>query len=105
MMQFMKGIPRELDEAATIDGCSKYKIFTRIILPLLKPSTANLFLLALYAASQALLNSSAENSIVNFTSLFSFEKLTLVVVCEKWKESLIPFTVVIIIRKGHLGNL
>ena len=38
MMQFIKGLPRELDEAAMIDGCSKYSIFTRIILPLLGPS-------------------------------------------------------------------
>ena len=38
MMQFMAGIPRELDEAAFVDGCSRYSIFTRIIVPLLKPS-------------------------------------------------------------------
>ncbi len=30
-------IPRELDEAAIIDGCSQYAIFWRIILPLAKP--------------------------------------------------------------------
>lgn len=35
---FMSGIPRELDEAACIDGCSVYGIFFRIILPLLKPA-------------------------------------------------------------------
>ncbi len=37
-VQFIKGIPRELDDAATIDGCSIYGIFPRIILPLIKPS-------------------------------------------------------------------
>lgn len=37
-MQFIRGIPTELDEAARIDGCSYYGIFTRIILPLIKPS-------------------------------------------------------------------
>ncbi|MDQ2086061.1 carbohydrate ABC transporter permease [Herbivorax sp. ANBcel31] len=35
---FMAGIPKELDEAACIDGCSVYGIFFRIILPLLKPA-------------------------------------------------------------------
>jgi multiple sugar transport system permease protein len=35
-MQFIYGIPRELDEAAAIDGCHKYSIFLRIIFPLLK---------------------------------------------------------------------
>ena len=37
-VQFIKGIPSDLDEAATIDGCSIYGIFPRIILPLIKPS-------------------------------------------------------------------
>lgn len=37
-MQFIKGIPKELDESAKIDGCSFYGIFVRIILPLIKPS-------------------------------------------------------------------
>lgn len=37
-VQFIKGIPVDLDEAARMDGCSIYSIFTRIILPLVKPS-------------------------------------------------------------------
>ena len=39
---FVKGIPRELEEAAAIDGGSKVKIFFEIILPLLKPITATI---------------------------------------------------------------
>ena len=38
VMQFIRGIPRELDEAAIVDGCSTYSVFTRIILPLVKPA-------------------------------------------------------------------
>ncbi|HAG69173.1 MAG TPA: ABC transporter permease [Lachnospiraceae bacterium] len=38
MKNFIDGIPRELDEAAKIDGCSYYTIFSRIILPLVKPA-------------------------------------------------------------------
>lgn len=37
-MQFIRGIPKELDEAAEIDGCSRFGIFTRIILPLMVPA-------------------------------------------------------------------
>lgn len=33
LVQFFRGIPKELDEAATIDGCSKFMILFRIILP------------------------------------------------------------------------
>jgi len=36
-MQFIYGLPVELDEAAEIDGCNKYTIFFRILLPLLIP--------------------------------------------------------------------
>jgi len=35
---FIDGIPRELDEAAKIDGCSYYSIFARIIVPLITPA-------------------------------------------------------------------
>lgn len=38
IMQFIEGIPRELDEAAKIDGCSYYGVFRRIILPLIVPA-------------------------------------------------------------------
>jgi raffinose/stachyose/melibiose transport system permease protein len=36
---FVKGIPYELEEAAAIDGCSKWKTFYQIIVPMLKPVT------------------------------------------------------------------
>ena len=40
MMNFIGGIPHDLDEAAKIDGCSYYAIYARIILPLLAPALA-----------------------------------------------------------------
>lgn len=38
MIGFFKSIPRELDEAAYIDGCNFYTVYWRIILPLLTPA-------------------------------------------------------------------
>ncbi|MDG4828164.1 carbohydrate ABC transporter permease [Solwaraspora sp. WMMD1047] len=38
MVQFMRGIPRELDDAAKIDGCSPYGVFRHVILPLSRPA-------------------------------------------------------------------
>ena len=38
LTQFIRTIPSELDEAAKIDGCSKFSIFFRIYLPLCKPA-------------------------------------------------------------------
>ena len=40
LMNFMGGIPRELDEAAKIDGCSYYGIFIKIMVPLCVPAIA-----------------------------------------------------------------
>lgn len=40
MVQFIRGLPRELDDAATIDGCGHFCIFFRIILPLSMPALA-----------------------------------------------------------------
>ena len=47
---FVAGLPKELDEAAMIDGCSFTGIFFRIILPLLKPVMATLGVLAFQAS-------------------------------------------------------
>jgi len=46
MMGFCANIPRELEEAAVIDGCSKYSAFFRIILRLIGPGIASAALLS-----------------------------------------------------------
>ena len=47
---FMKGIPKELDEAATIDGAGSFQVYTKIILPSIKPV---LMVVALFAFNGA----------------------------------------------------
>ena len=42
---FIKAIPKEVEEAATIDGCSKWQTYTKVILPLLKPTTVTVAVL------------------------------------------------------------
>lgn len=42
---FIKNIPVELEEAATIDGCNKFQIFWLIVFPLLKPITVTISIL------------------------------------------------------------
>ena len=45
LIQFLRGIPRELDESAYIDGCSTLRTLVSILLPLMKPAlfSAGLF--------------------------------------------------------------
>jgi multiple sugar transport system permease protein len=38
LVQFIRGLPRDIDESALIDGCSKFGIYTRIIMPLTVPA-------------------------------------------------------------------
>jgi len=40
LRQFMKGIPRDLEDAARIDGCGTLRIWWHVILPLTKPACA-----------------------------------------------------------------
>lgn len=46
LRQAIQAVPRELDEAATIDGAGHLRIFARIILPLITPSLATVGILA-----------------------------------------------------------
>ena len=50
MMQFISGVPKELDEAAIVDGCNRYSIFGYIILPLLKPALVTASIIQFYWA-------------------------------------------------------
>jgi multiple sugar transport system permease protein len=50
LRQFFMTIPRELSEAARIDGCSEFGIFWRIILPLARPALAVVALFAFMGA-------------------------------------------------------
>jgi len=42
---FIKSIPKELEEAAEIDGCSKPQIFFKVVLPILKPIVVTVVIL------------------------------------------------------------
>lgn len=48
MVQFFKGIPRELDEAAFIDGCGKFGVLIHILIPIVKPAIINAAIFAFY---------------------------------------------------------
>ncbi|HEX6387626.1 MAG TPA: carbohydrate ABC transporter permease [Anaerolineae bacterium] len=97
IMQFIRGIPRELDEAAEMDGCSRFGIFFRIILPLIQPAmiTAAIFSFywtwedfqapliylsnpKLYTVSLALRAMSDPNSVTNWGAIFAMASLSLV---------------------------
>lgn len=75
---FVKTIPKDMDEAAEIDGCSQFGIFFKIIFPMLKPVTGSVIVLnALWIwndfALPIVMLQSAKNKTVTITiyTLFS----------------------------------
>lgn len=50
VMQFMRGIPKDFDEAAKIDGCNRFMIFSHIIVPMIVPSLITVTIFAFYGA-------------------------------------------------------
>jgi raffinose/stachyose/melibiose transport system permease protein len=42
---FVKSVPVEIEEAAIIDGCSKFQVFWRVVFPLLKPISVTVSIL------------------------------------------------------------
>ena len=55
MRSFIKSVPDVLIEAAQIDGCSEIYIFTRIVMPLVKPATVSLTIFTFVSAWNAFL--------------------------------------------------
>jgi multiple sugar transport system permease protein len=97
IMQFIRSIPRELDDAAAIDGCSEFGIFSRIIVPLISPAlvTAAIFSFyftwgdflspliylndpKLYTISVALRTFADPSSVTNWGAIFAMGTITLV---------------------------
>ena len=68
MKQFMEGLPSTLIEAAKIDGASEWRVFTRIVMPNVKPAWLTMIIYSV----QALWNNQQA------TFIFSEEKKTLV---------------------------
>jgi len=45
LVNYIKSIPRELDEAAAVDGCGYFRFITRVIMPLIRPAVATVTVL------------------------------------------------------------
>jgi multiple sugar transport system permease protein len=97
LMQFIRGIPRELDEAAEIDGASRFGIFWRIIIPLTQTALITCAIFSfywtwedflspliylndprLYTVSLALRSMSDPNAVTNWGAIFAMATLSLV---------------------------
>lgn len=76
---FMATLPKELDEAALIDGCGRVRLFFSIILPLLKPVSATVIVLTAVGVYNDFVNPlyffpGAENATLQLT-LYNFSSM------------------------------
>jgi multiple sugar transport system permease protein len=55
MRQFIQSLPRELEDAARVDGASEWQVFTKIIMPLSRPAVATLAIFSFVGAWNAFL--------------------------------------------------
>ena len=76
-VQFMQSIPKDVDEAAMLDGANKFTIYWRVILPLLKPAIATVVIIkgiAIYNEFyQAFLYAPSTDNAMISTALFAFK--------------------------------
>ncbi len=71
---YLKSIPKELEEAASIDGCSPWKTFTKVIYPLMSPMVATILILnALWIWNDFLLPLTILNKTPNMWTLPLFQ--------------------------------
>ena len=76
LRQFILTLPRDLDEAATIDGASRFHIFRRVILPLCLPALATVVIISFisnwddYLTPLVYLNSETQYTLALGLSLF-----------------------------------
>jgi len=75
-LQFIKAIPKELDESAMLEGAGTFRIFWQIIFPLLKPAIATVVIIKGFASYNEfyipfLYMPSADHGVIS-TSLFRF---------------------------------
>lgn len=65
---FFAALPRELEEASVVDGCSIYQVFFRIMLPLVKPALVSVSIFTFLSAWNELMFAS---TFINKTSLMT----------------------------------
>ena len=66
---FFRSIPKDLDEAAFMDGCSKWSLFWKVILPISKPAVATLVIMDFlatwneYLLASVIINENAKKTV------------------------------------------
>ncbi len=110
MVGFIRQIPRELDEAAILDGCGRFTLFFRVIFPLLKPITLTaVILLFTYAWNefQNVLFLAGPNVWTMPMTVFNFEGLhtsDYALVCANLVVTVLPMLVLFLLLQRYITS-
>lgn len=94
---FLKSVPRSIEEAAIVDGCSAFGVFRRIVFPLLRPTTITLVVLDVlwfwndYMLPSIMLGSKKENRTIPLTISFLFDQFN-----SRWDLAMAAITLAIV---------
>jgi len=77
LRQFVRSIPKDMEEAAVVDGANRWTIYWHIILPLIFPALASLAIFAFL--------SSWNNFLIPLVFLSSLEKYTVPLILNQFK--------------------
>ncbi len=105
---FMRGIPKDIDEAAYIDGCNKWQLFIRIIFPVSKPAVATLLITDFlatwneYLLASVIINDNAKKTIpVGLMTFVGEHGTDYGYLCAGVLISVIPVIIVYLIFQRH----
>ncbi|WP_319756714.1 carbohydrate ABC transporter permease [uncultured Sphaerochaeta sp.] len=105
---FFRGIPKEMDEAAVVEGCSKWQIFLRIILPMAKPAIATLVIVDFlatwneYLLASVIINDNAKKTVpVGLMTFVGEHGTDYGLLCAGVLISVIPVLIVYLIFQRH----
>ncbi|NMD39029.1 MAG: carbohydrate ABC transporter permease [Christensenellaceae bacterium] len=76
MRTYFLKVPRELEEAARIDGCNTFKVFTNVMLPIVSPGLITVaVIVGLFSWNEYLLSTTLLQGEKNFTATLKFKNL------------------------------
>jgi raffinose/stachyose/melibiose transport system permease protein len=105
---FFKGIPKEMDEAALVEGCTKWQIFSHVILPMAKPAIATLLIVDFlatwneYLLASVIINVNSKKTVpVGLMTFVGEHGTDYGLLCAGVLISVIPVLVVYLIFQRH----
>lgn len=105
---FFRGIPKEMDEAACVEGCTKWQTFIQIILPMAKSAIATLIIIDFlatwneYLLASVIINDNAKKTVPSGLMTFVGEHgIDYGYLCAGVLVSVVPVIIVYLIFQKH----